>query len=53
MLVRELIEQLEKMDQDAVVIIWEDTDSSGGWKKVTSVEFDAEVPGRLTYACIE
>lgn len=52
MLVKELIEKLSEMDQEAVVLFWEDTDSSGGWKSATSVEgFEEEEGG--SFVCLE
>lgn len=52
MLVRELIEKLQQMDQDAVVKFWQETDSSGGWKDVEFVNFEDCNEGE-SYACIE
>ena len=52
MLVRELIEKLQEMDQDAEVVFFEEMDSSGGWRNVTSVTFEDYKEG-TTWACLE
>lgn len=52
MRVRELIEKLQEMDQEAVVVFFEEMDSSGGWRTVDSVSFENYKEG-TTWACLE
>jgi len=52
MKVKELIEKLQDMDQDAVVVFFEEMDSSGGWRTVDSVTFEDYSEG-TTWACLE
>lgn len=53
MKVKELIDKLENMDPEATVLLWEDIDSSGGWKQVTFVGSDHQTTAPDTYVCIE
>ena len=52
MKVRELIEKLQGMDQEAVVVFFEEMDSSGGWRTVDSVTFGDYSEG-TTWARLE
>ena len=50
--VKELIEKLQEMDPDAVVVFFEEMDSSGGWKVVENIHGSVERDGSC-YACLE
>jgi len=52
MKVKELIEKLQEMDQEAVVVFFEEMDSSGGWRTVDTVTFEDHNEG-TTWACLE
>lgn len=56
MKVKDLIEKLQEMDQDAEVIMWQETDSSGGWLEVREVTADVhyeEPENRYYVVCLE
>lgn len=52
MRVRELIEKLQEMDQDAEVVFFEEMDSSGGWRTVDNVSVEDYNEG-TTWVCLD